>query len=870
MELLALLVLAGFLAGLVAFPVYVLVRLATLGREVGELRQRLEQAGLRPAGAGPSTAFAAIPVAPRWAAPLLRAREERVAAGRPPRAARSRAPIPDLETLLGANWLSKLGIAAIAVAAGLFLTYAFQSGWIRPPVRVAMGLVAAAGLFGAGRYLLRRPPYRSYAQTLLSGGVVVYFVAIYAAYNFYHLVGYVPALAALALVALAASAIAVADETPWVAAICMLGAFAAPALVREAAGGIGAGSLLRLYVYLAALDLWVLGLLRARPWHFLAALALGATWALFMGAGLPGRGDWLAEGFATFFLLFACLAAVQSLYRPAGEAAGEAVATGLVLGGVLAFVVISGHILAGTGAPGLPGLAFAGVTVALLLAGMALALPPASQGDRIARRAWALMAAAVLVVLVAWATASAPHVPPGRAPMALGFALFDYLLFLAAVLAMARRPGGEEPAVALAAASAFAHMLMASDALAATTIWGMPAVPLWFPVAAWLALGAAWLAARGPQARRLMPGALALTAQALLLFGWSIAALRADPWPAVLGAATLASGFVLLSASWIAARRALARVPWRVDLLGAFGNAVAFFGLAATAAGTTRVAGVSVLAACALGMAAWHAWVGGFALRRADDDPLRRLTYLGLSITFLTIAVPLQLHASWITLAWSVEAAVLVWTSTRLRQPRVRDAGLALLALAALKTLAWDLGSQPEPFRFVANPRMLGGISVALAAGACAFFLRRDDAESRKDTLVAALVVVANGFALLFASMDLWDLVGGMWPAAGRESAQQLGLSLFWTGYALAAVVVGIWRGARPARLFGIGLLYLAVAKVFLFDLSWLEQPYRIVSFLVLGIILLLVSLLYTRLEGRREGGGRPRPLSGGRLSRAT
>jgi uncharacterized membrane protein len=46
-----------------------------------------------------------------------------------------------------------------------------------------------------------------------------------------------------------------------------------------------------------------------------------------------------------------------------------------------------------------------------------------------------------------------------------------------------------------------------------------------------------------------------------------------------------------------------------------------------------------------------------------------------------------------------------------------------------------------------------------------------------------------------------------------------------------------------------MGLLYLSIAKVFIFDLSFLQELHRIISFLGLGIILLLVSLLYTRFE---------------------
>jgi len=46
-------------------------------------------------------------------------------------------------------------------------------------------------------------------------------------------------------------------------------------------------------------------------------------------------------------------------------------------------------------------------------------------------------------------------------------------------------------------------------------------------------------------------------------------------------------------------------------------------------------------------------------------------------------------------------------------------------------------------------------------------------------------------------------------------------------------------------------LLGLTIFKVFLFDLSSLEKLYRIISFIVLGAILLAVSFLYQRYRQR-------------------
>jgi uncharacterized membrane protein len=143
---------------------------------------------------------------------------------------------------------------------------------------------------------------------------------------------------------------------------------------------------------------------------------------------------------------------------------------------------------------------------------------------------------------------------------------------------------------------------------------------------------------------------------------------------------------------------------------------------------------------------------------------------------------------------------------------------------------------------------------VIAAAYLCAWWLweRRSGLTAGEAPVAAALVVLANGVTLAFVSVDLYDWFARHSAAGpGGASAPQLALSVFWTLYALGAVSVGIWRRNRPLRLLAMALLCLSVAKAFLFDLSGLQQPYRIVSFFTLGVILLLVSLLYTRFEER-------------------
>ena len=58
-------------------------------------------------------------------------------------------------------------------------------------------------------------------------------------------------------------------------------------------------------------------------------------------------------------------------------------------------------------------------------------------------------------------------------------------------------------------------------------------------------------------------------------------------------------------------------------------------------------------------------------------------------------------------------------------------------------------------------------------------------------------------------------------------------------------------RRSRLLRLLALALLGLTTLKVFFLDLSGLESAYRIVSFIVLGAILLAVSYLYQKSQRR-------------------
>jgi uncharacterized membrane protein len=75
----------------------------------------------------------------------------------------------------------------------------------------------------------------------------------------------------------------------------------------------------------------------------------------------------------------------------------------------------------------------------------------------------------------------------------------------------------------------------------------------------------------------------------------------------------------------------------------------------------------------------------------------------------------------------------------------------------------------------------------------------------------------------------------------------QVGLSLLWTLYAGAALAWGFIRSNPAVRYAALALFGLTVIKVFAVDLGAVRTGYRILSFLVLGVVLLLVSVAYQK-----------------------
>ena len=171
--------------------------------------------------------------------------------------------------------------------------------------------------------------------------------------------------------------------------------------------------------------------------------------------------------------------------------------------------------------------------------------------------------------------------------------------------------------------------------------------------------------------------------------------------------------------------------------------------------------------------------------------------------------------------------------------------GVALFAIGHLRKIA-DLRWQSYALAllsFFFTAGMLPGGRARLAAGSIVIaslygaqlLAPRDGGDGMERYARAFYSLLA---ALLLAILLFQQVAGGT-------------LTMAWSAEALALLGAGFPLRDRVQRLSGLALFMICVLKLFLYDLRELETVNRILSFIVLGLILVGVSWMYTRFRDR-------------------
>jgi hypothetical protein len=274
-------------------------QIATLREQVTLLRKQLET---RPAADAPKAAAppvvapappAAAPVPPPvpkpaappavpGAAPPPRPAAAPVVPPTPPVPPRRPAPAPpseppppawsiDWERFVGVRLFSAIAGIALVVAAVFFLRYSLDAGWLQPPVRVVMGILAGVGLLVACELKAARK-YPATANALDAAAIAILFSTFFAAHSLWNLIPATAAFGLLALVTATAVMLSIRRESLFIAVLGLLGGFATPALLST-----GENRPISLFAYLLLLNVGLAWVAYRRGWTILSVLTLAFT-----------------------------------------------------------------------------------------------------------------------------------------------------------------------------------------------------------------------------------------------------------------------------------------------------------------------------------------------------------------------------------------------------------------------------------------------------------------------------------------------------------------------------------------------------------------------------------------------------------------
>jgi uncharacterized membrane protein len=256
------------------------------------------------------------------------------------------------------------------------------------------------------------------------------------------------------------------------------------------------------------------------------------------------------------------------------------------------------------------------------------------------------------------------------------------------------------------------------------------------------------------------------------------------------------------------------------------------------------------------GFAAIHLVLGAAAIRFGVHREIGSLL-IGGGIGLGSFGLAHAFDGPTLVAAWSAMAAALAYLATRVdRAPAPALSDAERLLIGALGFLGLGivhmLVVEAPPVAIAEGVENLGASLVAIAccaAAAVACWYWGREIEPKTATVVG--FVGATGFVYL-GSVAIIDVVGDNAGGEAREIGQAW-LSAFWTATGLGAVVWGMVRHSPKARLGGLALLAVAIAKVWTYDLSELEETARALSFVVLGLLLLAGAFAYQRFLPKEE-----------------
>ena len=231
---------------------------------------------------------------------------------------------------------------------------------------------------------------------------------------------------------------------------------------------------------------------------------------------------------------------------------------------------------------------------------------------------------------------------------------------------------------------------------------------------------------------------------------------------------------------------------------------------------------------------------------------LKNLFYLILSqaMALILLTPAIVFDGLSLTIIWSVESLMLLWIAHKSDEVTYAYFALVGFVLTVGRYIALDLGEE----RYTDILAQLKTLSIgsffvlgSLLLGVV--ILHRTtlglNAKSQiKNTMLSLWVILF----FIYLNIQTQELTQLFYPEASKFA-----ITLLWIVFGIVLFVVGVIKEVNASKLVATGLIFLAILKAFFSDLARLDSLYKIILFMILGVLLFGLSYFYQKKSKNQE-----------------
>lgn len=755
----------------------------------------------------------------------------------------------ELEFKLGGKIFTGIGAVAVTFGIGFFLRYAFENNLITEIMRVILGVFFGLILLGVGEFT--RKKFSTYSQILTGAGLGILYLSLYAAFGYYNIISQSAAFFGMIIITALGVFLAVRYDSLILAIFSQIGGFLTPEILST-----GENHPHILFLYVALLDLGIFSVAWLKLWRplvFIGFLGTSVIYAGWFTAFYTEPQLALAQAYATlFFAIFMGVLLVHHFIRKAPQDSGDLALITMNSG----LYFLASYIIINNQHHELMGL----FTAILSILHFAIALIVRSDNDISSRFRKFLVSIGIVLATIAipiqfnkhwvticWSMEALILIFLGfqmKSKLVRIFADGIFLLsFLRLIFLDSRIPVNAVPwfndrffsfvvCIALfttAAAACFRKKnelekdesfmvsLMAFLASMAFLIGGSCEIMSFFSYY--------WLSAF-----------------------WSIS------FAVIFSLAFLVESFPVRIVASIVAVIALMRLLF-FDADLPMGDH-AYFNI--------RVFLFLVSALCVLFTFSFYKIFENKITETESELSISAISlYSYILAVWLASLEIIDFHSKyWLPISWSLIALLAGWISLKIKNVLLRLAVYLTFFIIFFRLLGFESNINLGSYIPFLNTRVLSFITGSSSMVILLWMLKKFDVSEMEKRVASMCLFLAVNFLLIWlVSVEFLDYFKQQFLKLPEylkpqqriryNNLENVSLSISWAVYSIVLLLLGIFKKSTPSRLLSIFIFGIVIFKVFLFDTSSLSTLYKFISFLTLGIILLLTGFLYNQYKDR-------------------